>query len=211
MESHVLGRSLAANEHFIILHLHSHIITSRQDETTGLAVHSLRSQCGCNQKNFSILQCLCNSLIELHNLYLNKCVLIWHNTFSLSPIMISAHLAIFGRVNGCSLSILDIPSFFQQRELPPNEGIIVRIDFSCNKGSAVIHMHSELLDVFPSLWREKLYPMLRIHKIRDLLLGDSRLFQDLVLIFGFSAGDCFWELGRVAVGVELEPKFLSGG
>ena len=72
-------------------------------------------------------------------------------------------------------------------------------------------MHSELLDVFPSLWREKLYPMLRIHKIRDLLLGDSRLFQDLVLIFGFSAGDCFWELGRVAVGVELEPKFLSGG
>ena len=39
----------------------------------------------------------------------------------------------------------------------------------------MIHMHSESLDVFPSLWREKLYPMLRIHKIRDLLLGDSRL------------------------------------
>lgn len=72
-------------------------------------------------------------------------------------------------------------------------------------------MHSELLDVFPSLWREKLYPMLRIHKIRDLLLGDSRLLQDLVLIFGLSAGDCFWELGRVAVGVEFEPKFLGGG
>lgn len=51
----------------------------------------------------------------------------------------------------------------------------------------MIHMYSESLDVFPSLWREKLYPILRIHKIRDLLLGDSRLPQNLILILGLCA------------------------
>jgi hypothetical protein len=94
--------------------------------------------------------------------------------------MISAHLFIFGRVDGCSISELKLPLsvfdetfLFQYGELPADERVIVRVQLSGDERTAVIDMSSKTLYVFSAYRWEVFHPIVCICKIRDCLLGNA--------------------------------------
>jgi hypothetical protein len=118
--------------------------------------------------------------------------------------VISAHLFILGRVDGGSLAILDVASLFEEGELPPNEGIIVRVHLRSDERSTVIDVDTEFLDVLPSNGREISHPMVRIDEIRDLLLADPQLAHDLVLVLLLRISWLRRQLGWVAVRLQFQ-------
>ena len=171
MKSHVWSWSFTTNKNFLIFHLYCNIISSWKEKTTCLTIHCLRSKCSSNQKYFPSTKLLLKSGIELTDSNLDKSILIRYNSLTLSSIMISTHLIIFGWPNRGSLTKFNKTSLFEQSKLPSNEWIIIRVHFCCDKWSTVINVHSEFLYTLATYWREVFCPECWLTKWRNQLFG----------------------------------------
>jgi hypothetical protein len=81
--SHVSGRSLAADENFVIFHLNGTVLSIRQEVATGLTVHSLGSQSGGNQKYFSSFKTgFFHDFVQFKNFDFNEGKLFRSNTLT---------------------------------------------------------------------------------------------------------------------------------
>lgn len=54
--------------------------------------------------------------------------------------MVHTWLAVFGRVDGIPFSKLDLALLFEVPELPPDEGVIERVDISGDEGATPVHL-----------------------------------------------------------------------
>ena len=125
--------------------------------------------------------------------------------------MIGAHLPIFGGVNRGSFSVLDIASLLEQGELPPDEGIVVGVDLGGDEGATVIDVDTEFLDMFSSQRREVSHPVVGVDEIWDLLLCQTQLSHDVVLVLVVGVLGQGRQLWWVSVVFELESEFLGCG
>ena len=182
LECHVHCWSFTAYKDFFVLHFNRYIVSSRQNKATCLTIHSFRSECCSNQENFSSAQRFFKSCVKFTNSDLDKSILIRNNSLSFSSIMISTHLIVFRWPNGRSFSKLDKSSFLKESKLPSNKGVIVRVDISGNKRTAVIDMHSEVNGSFFSKRWKIFCPVDWICELRNKFLGKSHLSHDVILI-----------------------------
>ena len=177
---HVPGCSVRADEDLVVLRLESSISPRRKHEAVGLSVHGLRSQSGSHKIDLSVLDGL-QRLWELEELNLDESVLLGSNSLSLRPIVISAHLVVLNTEDRSPLPELDEVVLLQLEEVPSDEAVEVGVEIGGNKRPPPVSHQTELFEVLNSVRGEVADPVDRVSELRDLLLWDSEVGQDLVL------------------------------
>lgn len=207
LEGHVLSGSFSNNENFIIDGFESTILTSGEDETVSLTVHSFRSQGSSSQVDVSTFKRL-QGTVEFEDLQLNKSVFLRTDTFRFSSsIMISTDLVVSDGVNGRSLTELDVISFLQEGELPLDERVVVRVDISGDERSSVVDSDTERLQISGGEGMEVTAPEFSVLELGNIFFGDTHLLEDVPLsLFTLF----FRELRRQTEILDFSGKFGSG-
>lgn len=79
---HVKGRSLGADEDIVVLHLDGYVVSSGENEATGLSVHRFGSQGSSNKEDISAREGLLESDVEFCYFDLDETVLIDTDSFA---------------------------------------------------------------------------------------------------------------------------------
>lgn len=95
--------------------------------------------------------------------------------------MVGAHLLVLDAEDGGSLAEIDEALFFQDGELPLDEGVVVRIGLSSDEGSPPVDGSAESCQVRGGEGREILRPVDGVSEFWDIGLRDFHLFHDIVL------------------------------
>ena len=122
----VAGGTLTNNKKFTFGHLIDAIISIWLNETVGLTVHGLRTQCSREQEHLLVGKSL-KAIREIQKLNLNASVLLRAYTFSFGPIVVSARLSVELAKNGVALAELNLAIFLQMMELPADKRVVVRV------------------------------------------------------------------------------------
>jgi hypothetical protein len=150
LESHVSGGSLGDEEKLVVRGLEETVLESRSDETVGLTVpvrqrrrpflleqdlHGLRSKGGGDHPDLlsanGLLDLARDARSPASHLHLDRSVFLRVNGLSACSVVVHTRLTVLGRVDGVSLSELDLALLVQLVHLPSDERVVVRVRVGC--------------------------------------------------------------------------------
>mmetsp|Transcript_10726 Transcript_10726/g.38087 ORF Transcript_10726/g.38087 Transcript_10726/m.38087 type:complete len:780 (-) Transcript_10726:298-2637(-) len=154
----------------------------RQDPGVGLAVHGLRPEGSGEHEDLTlVLGELAELSGKLQDPHLDESVLLGPHPLSRGPIVVRAGLAVKRGVHRVPLVLDDLAELLELPKLPPDKGVVVRVDVGGDEAPPPVHAATHGLDV-PLCQRGKvLEPVKRFLERRDLVFWDTALLQYLVL------------------------------
>ena len=98
--------------------------------------------------------------------------------------MVEAQLAISHRIDGRTSAKNKLVLGLEVIELPSDEGVIVLVDLSRDKGPSPVDAQTEPFEVLLRIGGEVLQPFERLCELKYIVLRDIHLLEDFTLLLG---------------------------
>ena len=175
------------------------VLAGGEDEAVGLAVHGFGPEGGGDEVDGAVavggllieegLDLAVAGLVVFgrEDLELDEDVLLRADALPLAPVVIGAHLPVEDGVDVVALPVQHLALGPEGVELPPDEGVVVRVDGRGDEGPAPVDAGAKLLHVVDADGGEVVEPVQRVDELGDLFLRDH-LLQDVPLPHDARAG-----------------------